>query len=92
MSIEEMYQAESGQRQHFDVLQHQERMNALVEAAEMNLVTLLRPAIYIDGDKWCCLYGENIQDGVCGFGDTPRQAAMEFVRAWDKPIKEGATT
>ena len=86
MSIEEMYQIESGQRQHFDVIQHQERMNALVEAAEMNLVALLRPKLYIDGNQWCCMYGDNIQDGVCGFGDTPRLAALDWVRSWDKKI------
>ena len=29
-----------------------------------------------EGDKWCCLIGENIQDGVCAFGDSPQQAAL----------------
>lgn len=27
-----------------------------------------------DGNKWCCLIGENLQDGVAGFGDTVAQA------------------
>ena len=27
---------------------------------------LYKPKIFIDGDQWCCLYGENIQDGVAG--------------------------
>ena len=26
--------------------------------------------LYKDGDKWCCLIGENIQNGVCGFSST----------------------
>jgi len=43
---------------------------------------IYKPKIYIDGDKWCALYGENIQDGVCGFGDTPEKAMHEFDRNW----------
>lgn len=39
---------------------------------------LLRPSLKIDGDKWCALYGDNIQDGVAGFGDTPEKAFIDF--------------
>lgn len=31
-----------------------------------------------DGNQWCFLYGENIQEGVCGFGDTIYKAAWDF--------------
>jgi len=64
-------------------LTHQSEMNALIEAEEMNLVSVLKPKIFIDGNKWCVLYGENAQDGVCGFGDTPRKAIYDFNKAWD---------
>lgn len=43
---------------------------------------LLRPRILPDGNKWYALYGENLQEGVCGFGDTPEQASTEFDIAW----------
>ena len=43
---------------------------------------LLKPKIQIDGNKWCVLYGENLQDGVCAFGDTPEQASINFDIAW----------
>ena len=43
---------------------------------------LLRPAIYPDGDQWCALHGENLQEGVAGFGDTPEAAARDFDRNW----------
>ncbi len=33
---------------------------------------------YKDGNKWCFLYGENIQEGICGFGDTIYEAAKVF--------------
>lgn len=31
-----------------------------------------------DGNQWCFLYGENIQEGVCGFGETIYKAAWDF--------------
>lgn len=49
---------------------------------------LNRPSIMLrlvpirDGDKWSVLYGSNIQEGVCGFGDTPDEACKEFDKAW----------
>ena len=43
---------------------------------------VLRAKVYPDGDKWCCLYGDNPQDGVAGFGDTPAEAAKAFDTMW----------
>lgn len=46
-----------------------------------------------DGDQWSVLYGENLQDGVCGFGDTPAKAMADFDYNWHSercgPKKEG---
>lgn len=42
----------------------------------------MRPRLYIDGNQWCALYGENIQDGVAGFGDSPELAAWNFDKSW----------
>lgn len=44
--------------------------------------------MFIDGDKWCCLYGEDIQNGVAGFGNSPAEAAYDFDRAWHKKVGE----
>ncbi len=43
---------------------------------------LFRPALSIDGGKWCALYGDNLQDGVAGFGDSPDAAARDFDKSW----------
>lgn len=43
---------------------------------------LLRPRLFVDGNQWCALYGENLQDGVAGFGDTPAKAATQFDIEW----------
>jgi hypothetical protein len=54
-----------------------------IAAGEMQRPSVLyRPAISIDGNQWCALYGENLQDGVAGFGDTPADAMRAFDDAW----------
>lgn len=50
-------------------------------AQEMRAPSVMyHPKLYKDGDKWCALYGDNIQEGVCGFGDTPSLAMNDFDR------------
>lgn len=41
-----------------------------------------RPRLSIDGNMWCALYGDNLQDGVAGFGRSPAEAMLEFDKAW----------
>jgi len=59
---------------------------------------LFRPALYMDGDQWCALYGENLQEGVSGFGASPASAMLDFDSNWedssshtapDKPLELG---
>jgi hypothetical protein len=45
-----------------------------------------RPAISIDGNQWCALYGDNLQDGVAGFGDSPVEAMAAFDIEWHKKL------
>ena len=44
---------------------------------------LYRPKVFPDGNAWCALYGDNIQEGVCGFGKTPAEAVHDFNRNWN---------
>ncbi len=46
----------------------------------------LRPRLFIDGNQWCALYGDNLQDGVAGFGDSPALAFVAFDKAWHTPL------
>lgn len=48
--------------------------------------TVYKPKLFIDGDEWCALFGENIQDGVAGFGKSPAKAMYAFDCAWEKEI------
>lgn len=41
-----------------------------------------KPRLFIDGNMWCALYGENLQDGVAGFGGSPELAYQDFDKNW----------
>ena len=56
------------------------------EQQEFNLFATLKPSIQRDGNQWCVLYGENIQSGICGFGDSPHKAVVDFNRNWHTDI------
>lgn len=45
----------------------------------------LKPRLTKDGDSWCALLGENLQEGVTGFGKTPALALLAFEVAMCKP-------
>jgi len=45
---------------------------------------LFRPTVVPDGSKWSALYGENLMEGVSGFGDTPEEAMRDFDKSWWK--------
>lgn len=47
-----------------------------------------RPRLFLDGDMWCALYGDNLQDGVAGFGKSPGAAMMSFDVEWVTAISE----
>jgi len=48
---------------------------------------LWKPKLSIDGDKWCALYGEDLQNGVAGFGESPELAMYAFDVTWVKKLK-----
>jgi hypothetical protein len=49
---------------------------------------IYKPKLTIDGNKWCALYGDNLQDGVAGFGSSPAEAYKAFDAEWIKDLKE----
>lgn len=55
-------------------------------AAHERPCVLWKPKLFIDGNQWCALFGENIQEGVVGFGDSPDAAMREFDDAWRKKL------
>jgi hypothetical protein len=56
------------------------------EHGEFNLFAMLKPELKRDGNQWCVLYGEDLQSGIAGYGDSPHQAIMDFNSQWYKSI------
>lgn len=48
--------------------------------AGLELIAAYSLVPYMDGNAWCYLLGDNIQEGVCGFGNTRTEALIEFVK------------
>ena len=74
---------ESSQRQHHNEINHQMNVELLETEQQYKRFAMLKPKVYKDGNKWCVLYGENIQDGVAGFGDTPHKAVIDWEVNWN---------
>lgn len=55
-------------------------------AAQERPCVLWKPSLFRDGNQWCALLGENIQDGVVGFGDSPDAAMWSFDEAWREKL------
>ena len=47
-----------------------------------NMDVKLKVKVSIDGDKWSVLYGDNLQEGICGFGESPAEATEAFYAAF----------
>lgn len=69
--------------------------NAICHAADMIKISwqeaaweqqrpsvVFKPKLSRDGDMWCALFGENLQEGVAGFGPRPADAMWAFDTAW----------
>lgn len=85
-------QIESSQRQHHETIHHSERMNVVNEQSEYNKFTMLRPKLFKDGNSWCVLFGENIQEGIAGFGKTPHLAILGWNKNWHNPVSQALDT
>jgi hypothetical protein len=49
-------------------------------------VRKLKPALYKDGDSYCCLLGPDPQEGIFGCGNTQAEALAD----WDMHVKDRA--
>jgi len=41
-------------------------------------------SISLDGDSFCVLLGENIQEGIAGFGSSLTEAIIAFDAEWER--------
>lgn len=61
-----------------------EELAILIEKREYNLFSILKPKISIDGNSYCVLYGDNLQEGIAGFGETLYLAILNFNKQFHK--------
>ena len=62
-----------------ETLTYLEKQEEQKPTAEEILVKAgLKP--YKDGNQWCILVGDNIQEGICGFGDTIDEALYQLLK------------
>lgn len=62
-------------------------VNLYYYTCELNRPSYLyKPRLSIDGDEWCALYGEDLQNGVVGFGKSPEEAYADFDKNWAKKL------
>ena len=56
--------------------------HSIAIAEQARPVVVFKPALTQDGNQWCFLFGENLAEGVAGFGTTPALAAADFDKQW----------
>ncbi|HDY68174.1 MAG TPA: hypothetical protein ENH85_10315 [Candidatus Scalindua sp.] len=61
---------------------HEERMRKMELEKELLLIEKLKPKFSRDGNQYCYLYGDNLQDGIAGFGDTVSLAVTDFYNSF----------
>lgn len=66
----------------------EEKIKTAMFGRDMLIFHNLNPKFSRDGNQYCFLYGENLHDGIAGFGDTVEQAMLNFIKA----IKEEKIT
>ena len=67
-------------------LVHQNILATEIEKAEYNLFVMLKPKFGIDGNQYYVLYGDNLQEGVVGFGDTLYLAILDFNKKFNEKV------
>lgn len=77
-------QIESEQKQKQNEMLYVTRMDDEHEIHCLEAVHKLGLVPYKDGDRWCVLWGADIQEGVSGFGSTVMLACMDFYENLNK--------
>jgi hypothetical protein len=59
-----------------------EMLNNLDLERRLGIIRNLAPRFGKDGNQFYYLYGENLQEGIAGFGDTAHDAMDNFIKAF----------
>ena len=68
---------------HWQTVQIAEELNAAAtELRAMQVISTIKPEFSKDGNQFCFLLGENLQEGIAGFGSTVGEAMYDFCKAF----------
>jgi len=84
MTKEDYAEIESSQRQYNQELLYNEQICNEAEKHVYSLFSTLKATLQKDGNQWCVLYGDDLQSGIAGFGDSPHEAILN----WGKEMKK----
>jgi hypothetical protein len=87
MNENEYWYNRTGQDRIYSDQQHEAKMSLLITEQEYQLFAMLKPELKVDGKQWCVLYGNDLQDGIAGFGDTPYLAIIDWNKQFHSKIK-----
>ena len=68
----------------FNEMLFQEKSMQIQRQNELMLVSNLNATLSIDGDSYCWLVGDDIQNGVAGFGKSAYEAMIDFNKNFTK--------
>lgn len=77
LSEEKQYQYLSTLTHYADIADRRGQENEY-EMLVLRLMKELAIVPFKDGDQWCALYGEDLQVGIAGFGNTPFLAMADL--------------
>lgn len=73
---------------HYESLQHQAKLDYHLTKSQLVFIVAFNLKPYMDGNQWCILLGENIQEGVFGCGNSPFLAINNFNNEMYKSLKQ----
>jgi len=82
ISSEELFWNEKFNEEQRQIQLYYENLNYIADRP----CNVYKPRLSIDGNQWCALFGDDLQGGVAGFGDSPQKAFEDFDRNWAKSI------
>jgi hypothetical protein len=61
---------------------HEEIIALIQSQKEKAIFEMLNPKLNLDGNQWCCIWGEMPETYIVGFGDSPALAISDFYSSY----------
>jgi hypothetical protein len=78
MKQDDYVRSELSQQTHDNYIKNYEEICATGERKILVFIGELKPKFSKDGDMYCYLLGDNLQEGIAGFGEIPWKAALDL--------------